>query len=92
MQCRCVKVHESARECANTFWRITNMDAGSICWNPVALAEKTWLMVNADCPHVIHRTDKGTNTMGVKHSASIGVGRMWLRALAADWPIRWYAI
>ena len=52
------------------------MDAGSICWNPVALAEKTWLMVNADCPHVIHRTDKGTNTMGVKHSASIGVGRM----------------
>lgn len=44
---RCAKVHESARECANTFWRITNVDAGSICWNPVALAEKTWLMVNA---------------------------------------------
>lgn len=41
---------------------------------PVALAKKTWLMVNTDCPHAIHRTDKGTNTMGVKHSASIGVG------------------
>lgn len=30
--------------------------------------------------------------MGVKHSASIGVGRMWLRALAADWSMRWCVI
>lgn len=31
-------------------------------------------MVNADRPHVIHRANKGANTMGVKHNASYQSG------------------
>lgn len=50
------------------------MDADSIRWKPIALAEKTWPMMNADCPHVIHRANKGANTMGVKHDASYRSG------------------
>ena len=50
------------------------MDADSIRWKPIALAKKTWPMVNADCPHVIHRTGKGANTMGVKRNASYQSG------------------
>ena len=41
---------------------------------PVALAEKTWPMVNADCPHAIHRTNKGADTMGIKHNVSYQSG------------------
>lgn len=31
-------------------------------------------MVNADRPHVIHRANKGANTMDVKHNASYQSG------------------
>ena len=31
-------------------------------------------MVNADRPHVIHRINKGANTLGVKHNASYQSG------------------
>lgn len=37
-------------------------------------SRKTWPMVNADCPHVIHRANKGADTMGIKHDVSYRSG------------------
>lgn len=31
-------------------------------------------MVNTDCPHAIHRTDKGADTMGIEHDVSYQSG------------------
>ena len=57
----CAQMRTNAWVCFD--W-VVNLNASPICWEPIALAKKTWLMVNAYCPHVTRQNEK-SNTINI---------------------------